>query len=144
LRTESSEWSGQLSPDNRWMAYTSDESGHDEVYIRSFPSADGQQRISLDGGDQPRWRGDGKDLFFVALDGTMMGVPVRAGAGSNPSLELGAPLPLFETHMVRVQFLYGYDVMADGKRFLINSATNGLVSAPPLNVAVNWDTGFKK
>ena len=68
LQTEFNELKGQLSPDNHWMAYTSDESGQREVYVRPFPVSDGKWRISTAGGEQPRWRGDGKELFFVGAD----------------------------------------------------------------------------
>ena len=83
LRTEFNEIMGQLSPDSHWMAYTSDQSGQREVYVRPFPPADGQWTISVAGGEQPRWRGDGKELFYVAADGKMMAVPIKASAGGR-------------------------------------------------------------
>ena len=69
---------GQLSPDSHWMAFTSDRSGRREVYVRPFPAGEGEWTISIAGGEQPRWRADGKELFFEAADGKMMAVPVKA------------------------------------------------------------------
>ena len=147
LRTEFNELQGQLSPDSHWMAFTSDRSGRREVYVRPFPPGEGEWTISLAGGEQPRWRGDGKELFFEAADGKMMAVPVKATAGPRPSFEAGAPVPLFDAHMASLQnaVLFEYDVTSDGKRFLIDT-TGGASGAasPPLTVVVNWNTGLKK
>ena len=146
LQSEFDEFHGQLSPDSRWMAYTSDQSGQREVYVRSFPAAEILKRISIEGGEQPRWRGDGRKLFFVAEDGKMMAVAVKAMAGPKPSFEPEAPRPLFETHLAQGpgKAIFEYDVTADGKRFLLDSAGGSSASAPPLNVVVNWDTVLKK
>ena len=144
LRSEFNEVSGQLSPDSHWMAYTSDESGQREVHVRPFPAAEGQWKISLTGGEQPRWRGDGDELFFVGADGKMMAVAVKAavssGPGTKPSFEPGAPQQLFETHLAQsIDAAFEYDVTADGKRFLLDTNPGGgSASAPPLNVVVNW------
>ncbi len=152
LRSEFNETQGQISPDSRWMAYTADDSGQREVYVRPFPTADGIWRISNAGGQQPRWRGDGKELFFVGMDGKMMAVAVKAGqspgaGGAKPFFEAGAPAPLFDTHMALSAFSnFGtqYDVTADGKRFLVNVLTNTFAESTPLNVVVNWNAGAKK
>src|SRR5262249_20724866 len=99
LQTEFSEFMGQLSPDSHWMAYTSDESGQREVYVRPFPPSEGKWKISTAGGDQPRWRGDGKELYYSAADGKMTAVPViRAVPAAKPAFEPGVPGPLFESH----------------------------------------------
>ena len=104
-----------LSPDGRWMAYASDESGNFEVYVVSFPVPTSRQLVSRSGGATPRWRADGKELFFMG--GThMMAVPVTPGA----NLVLGEPTPLFplagfRQHPGRA----AYDVAADGRRFLM-------------------------
>ena len=87
LRTEFTEWQGQLSSDSRWMAYASDVSGQFEVYVQPFPAGEGKWKISIAGGEGPRWRGDGRELFFVAADGKMMAVPVKATEGAKPSLK---------------------------------------------------------
>jgi hypothetical protein len=135
-----------LSRDSHWIAYTSDESGRREVYVRPFPAGEGQWPISIAGGEQPRWRGDGKELFFVGADGKMMAVLVKAVAGTKPSFEVGSPQPLFDAYLAQVpnNQLFEYDVTADGKRFLLNTTGIGSASAPPLTVVVNWDAGLKK
>ena len=145
LRSEFNEYEGQLSPDSHWMAYTSDASGQPEVYVRPFPDGEGQTTFSIAGGEQPRWRGDGKELFFVGADGKMMAVAVKATAGPRPSFEPGVPEVLFQTKLARTTNpLFEYDVTADGKRFLLDTVASGLTSAPALTVEVNWDAGLKK
>jgi Tol biopolymer transport system component/predicted Ser/Thr protein kinase len=147
LRTEFNELFGQLSPDSHWMAFTSNRSGRREVYVRPFPPTDGEWTISIAGGEQPRWRGDGKELFFEAADGKMMAVPVKAIAGVKPSFEPGAPVALFDTRMVSGgpgDVVFEYDVTADGKRFLINTAGGAGATSPPLTVVANWNAGVKK
>jgi Tol biopolymer transport system component len=146
LKTDFNEVHGQLSPNSAWMAYASDETGQREVYVRSFPSSGGVQRISVAGGDQPRWRGDGKELFYVAADGRMMAVPIKAVTGPRSSFQPGVPMPLFESHIIatpQTNGVFQYDVSADGKRFLV--VTNNVAAAtPPLTVVVNWNAGLKK
>jgi hypothetical protein len=145
LQSGFNELFGQLSPDSHWMAYTSDLSGQREVYVRPFPSSEGQTKISIVGGEQPRWRGDGKELFFVGADGKMMAVPVKTPVDTR-TFEFGTPQPLFEAHLTRppVNTLFEYDVTADGKRFVLNTAGIGSASTLMLNVMVNWDVGLKK
>ena len=148
LHTEFIENHGQLSPDDHWMSYTSNASGQREVYVRSFPAGDDEQRISTAGGEQARWRGDGKELFYVAPDGKMMAVTVKAAAGSKLTFE--KPTTLFDSHIAGLNITYfNYDVTADGKRFLV--ATTGAAAdpssptgVPPLTVLVNWNRELKK
>ena len=148
LRSEFDELLGQISPDSHWMAFTSDRSGRREVYVRPFPRGEGEWTISIAGGQGPRWRDDGKELFFEAADGKMMTVPVnKAIPGAKAVFEPGTPLALFDAHMVHdIQARYfEYDVTADGKRFLINTAGGpGALSAPPLTVVTNWLAGSGK
>ncbi|HEV2200611.1 MAG TPA: protein kinase, partial [Bryobacteraceae bacterium] len=146
LRTEFDELFGQLSPDSHWMAYTSDRSGRREVYVRPFPPGEGEWTISIAGGEEPRWRGDGKELFFEAADGKMMAVPVKAIAGTRLSFEAGTPVALFDAHMVHspTNNLMQYDVTADGKRFLIDTTGSSGAASPPLTVVTNWNAGLKK
>jgi hypothetical protein len=125
------------------MAYTSDESGQKEVYVRPFPPAEGRWKISTAGGEQPRWRGDGKELFYVAADGKLTAVPVKAWAGPKPSFEPGTPMALFDPHITNTAQLFQYDVTADGKRFLVDTNV-ATASSVPLTVVVNWNTGQKK
>jgi Tol biopolymer transport system component len=147
LQTEFAEFKAQLSPDSQWMAYTSDQSGRREVYVRPFPVADGQWTISVAGGEGPRWRGDGKELFFEAADGKMMAVTVKASGGPKPTFDAGTPAALFDAHIVHpaIDTNFEYDVTADGKRFLINALSDPTAaSSPPLTVVVNWNVESKK
>jgi Tol biopolymer transport system component len=148
LRTEFNELFGRLSPDSHWMAFTSDRSGRREVYVRPFPPGEGEWPISIAGGEQPRWSGDGKELFFEETDGKMTVVTVKkAVPGAKPVFEAGAPVPLFDAHMTSANndALTEYDVTADGKRFLINTTGGpGVATSPPLTVVVNWSLGGKK
>ena len=125
------------------MAYTSNASGQREVYVRAFPSGENEIRISTAGGEQPRWRGDGQELYYVAGDGKMMAVSVSA---SKSPLKAGVPVPLFDAHLASpAQAFFNYDVTADGKRFLVDInaayAVNAAIAAsvPPLTVIVNWN-----
>ncbi len=146
LTTEFSELFGQLSPDSHWMAFTSDRSGRREVYVRPFPPSEGEWTISIAGGEQPRWRGDGKELFFEAADGKMMAVPVKAVAGTKASLDVGTPTALFDAHLSPspANNAFEYDVTADGRRFLINAVGGSGAASPPLTVVTNWAAGLKK
>ena len=146
LHSESSAYYGRLSPDSHWMAYTSDESGQPEVYVRPFPGGECQLKISITEGEQPRRRGDGKELFFMGAEGKMMAVAVRAVAGTKPSFEPAAPQPLFEAQLAGPgsKALFEYDVTADGKRFLLNTVAGRSASTLLLNLVQNWDAGLKK
>ena len=86
------EATGEFSPDGRWVAYDTNESGRFEVVVQPFPKATGKWQVSTSGGIRPRWRADGKELYFVAPDGTLMGAPV---VGKDPAFEAGTPVPLF-------------------------------------------------
>ena len=146
LTTEADEFLGQLSPDDHWMAFTSDRSGRNEVYVRPFPPGEGEWTISLAGGRAPRWRGDdGKELYFIAADGNLTAIQVkRAVPGPKPSFEAGAPVELFDAHLAHagLDTLFEYDVTADGKRFLIDTA---LVAArAQLTVVTNWAADLRK
>jgi hypothetical protein len=145
LQTEAYELFGQLSPDSHWMAFTSDRTGKREVYVRPFPPGEGEWPISIAGGEEPRWRGDGKELFFEAADGKMMSVAIRAVPGPKPVFEAGTPVALFDAHMVHgpSDITFEYDVTADGKRFLINTVVGGAGSTP-LTVVTNWQAGLRK
>jgi Tol biopolymer transport system component len=146
LRSEFNESCGQLSPDSHWMAYVSDESGRPEVYVRPFPAGEGQVKIPIAGGEQPHWREDGKELFFVGGDGKMTAVAVKAVAGTKRSFEVGSLQLLFEAHLIESpnSLNLQYDVTADGKRFLLDTTAGGSTSAPTLTAVVNWDAGLKK
>ena len=145
LRSKFDEFQGQLSPDSHWMAYTSDESGQREVYVQPFPSGEGKTKISTAGGEQPRWSGDGKELFFISPEGKMMAVSMKVTAGTTPFIEPGTAQALFDTRLARTPLTqFEYDVTADGKRFLLDTVGGDSASPAVLNVVVNWDTGLKK
>jgi Tol biopolymer transport system component len=133
---------GKFSPDGRWIAYQSDESGRYEVYLQAFPGPGGKFQVSKDGGAQPRFRADGRELFYIGLDGKLMAVPIALKeAGSAP--DLGTPLALFQTRIAGGPILapgpvrHQYAVAKDGQRFLINVVTEEAVSSP-INLILNW------
>jgi Tol biopolymer transport system component len=150
LHSEFNELHGQLSPDNHWMAYTSDKTGRREVYVVSFPAGEGETRISTDGGEQPRWRGDGTELFYLGEDGKMVAVAVKTGAPTGPgnrrSFEPGSTEPLFQayTPVYGRSAVHEYGVTADGRRFLVDAEGGGSASVPQLTVVSNWGAGQKK
>jgi len=126
---------GRFSPDGRFLAYDSDESGRYEVYVRVIPGPGGKWQVSAAGGTIPRWRGDGKELYYLSLDNKIMAVPLETA----PAFHAGAPAPLFAVHPGAGTV---YDVVADGKRFLVSSlpADQG---SPPLSLLVNWPSLLK-
>jgi serine/threonine protein kinase/Tol biopolymer transport system component len=147
MTTEADEFMGQLSPDSRWMAFTSDRSGQPDVYVRSFPSGEGERRISISGGRAPRWKGDGTELYFIGENGKLMAVRVKGSpAGTKPAFEAETPVELFDAHVVRAgqDTLFQYDVTADGKRFLINTNTSSSKSTRVLTVVTNWADRLRK
>ncbi len=127
----------QFSPDGRFVAYDSDESGSRQVYVTSFPGPGGKQQVSTGGGEDPVWRGDGKELFFL-FEGKLMAAEVKAkGSG----LDIGNARLLFDAHAGFGPFTH-YDVAPDGKRFLV--ATLGEGGSAPMNLVVNWTAELKK
>ena len=138
LTSEFNESQGHFSPDGRFFAYMSNESGQSEVYIQTFPIGGGKWRVSTGGGVQPHWRRDGKELYYVATDRKLMAVDVKLGG----SVEIGATMPLFQTE-ISVPSPNRYAVTADGQRFLINSPAQSGKEAP-FNVILNWTSTLKK
>jgi eukaryotic-like serine/threonine-protein kinase len=138
LHGDFNESQGQFSPDGRWIAYVSDESGSQQVYVQSFPTLGGQRQISREGGNQPRWRRDGKELFYLAPDRKLMAVTVKTGA----TFEADAPRTLFQTELDVTALRQSYAVSADGQRFLLN--TSAEAGSPPLTVVLNWPALLKK
>jgi len=133
---------GQFSPDGKWVAYASNESGQWEIYVTSFPEGRGRWQVSTAGGTQPRWRGDSKELFYLAADGKMMAVPV-AGA---TNFDAGVPVALFPANSreaVATSEQVTYDVTKDGQRFLINTRVKD-VEKQPLAVVLNWAAELRK
>ena len=132
----------QFSPDGRWVAYASNETGNMEIYVSSFPNGNGKWQVSNAGGQEPRWRQDGKELFYLSAEGKMMAVAVKPAA----SFEAGSPVALFPTHRrqpVSAQDFFSYDVSSDGQRFLILTKVNDSNPAPP-SVLLNWASEMEK
>ena len=132
----------QFSPDGKWVAYSSNESGRWEVYVTSFPDARGKWQVSTDGGEQPRWRGDGKEIYFLSSDAKLMAVSVD----TKNEFDSGTPATLFQTNpreQVATTEQVVYDVSRDGQRFLVNTKyDNG--STHPMSVILNWNSEMKK
>jgi serine/threonine protein kinase/Tol biopolymer transport system component len=137
LRGEYNESQGQLSPDGRWMAYVSDESGSQQVYVQSFPTLGGQRQVSSAGGNQPRWRRDGKELFYLAPDRRLMAVAVKTGE----TFEADSPRALFRTELNAAALRQSYAVSLDGQRFLLNVSDQA--GSPPMTVVLNWPALLK-
>jgi len=129
----------QLSPDGRFLAYISSESGQFEVYAQAFPGPGPKSRISTGGGGLPRWRADSRELFYLAPDGTLMAVDINAGA----TLEPGNPRKLFSTSLDVLPAFDQYAVTADGQRFLV-LVPAGDAASSPITVVLNWTAGLKK
>jgi Tol biopolymer transport system component len=133
----------KLSPDGRWLAYSTDESGTRQIVVQPFPAVnEGKWQVSSDGGIEPRWRRDGRELYYLGLDGSIMAVEVAPGE----TFDAGPPTALFSTGVVvrELVFEYFYDVTADGQRFLVNLSVTPPASAPtgdappvPITVIVN-------
>ena len=135
LSSKGSETNGQISPDGKWVAYASDESGNWEIYVTSFPSAAGKWQVSRGGGTEPRWRGDGKEIFYIAPSGTLTAVPVNG----ETTFATGTPAPLFQIHgraPISSTDVFTYDVAKDGKRFLVNRYVKP-EHVPPLTILLN-------
>ena len=137
VQTEFSEGQGTFSPDGQWIAYTTDETGQPNVYVQPFLRAGGKHRISPNGGRNPHWRADGRELFYLDATGTMMAVPIDLTA-SSPA---GLPKTLFPAGVVSTNNMYA--VTKDGQRFLVNRRQNA-ATATPLTVIVNWTSTLQK
>ena len=135
LRTPFNERSPRFSPDGRWIAYESDESGSEEIYVARTDGATEKRRLSPSGGREPRWGRDGKEIFYIAPDGSIVALPINTGV----TLEAGTGAPLFRVETgVR-----NFDVAPDGKRFLVSTP---LEKSPesPIRVIVNWVAALKR
>jgi Tol biopolymer transport system component len=141
VQTDFNEGSGQFSPDSRWVAYESDKTGRTEIFVRPFPGPGGDVRVSTDGGSQPRWNPNGKELFYIAADDRLMAIPIQVSSnGSNTIIEPGTPTGLFATNVGSAAlnaFRAQYAVQANGQSFVMNSAV-GESSASPITVILNW------
>jgi serine/threonine protein kinase len=145
MQTEFTEEHPQFSPDGRWLAYTSNESGTPEIYVQNFPASSGKWQVSTRGGSHPRWRGDGKELFYLDVHGKqLMAATIK---GDSRTFKADVPVALFDVHVGRFHSgifagMYQYDVTADGQRFLVNTMVEA--SSPPITVVLNWAAGLKR
>jgi len=142
LVTPFNENHASISPDGRWVAYASDETGRAEIYVRSFPQPGEKWQVSATGGDQPAWRRDGKELFYIASDKKLLAASVRL----NGTFEASAPKALFALP-IRTTPLTGsknqYVPSPDGQRFLVVSLLEE-TSRPPITVVLNWTSELKR
>ena len=141
VSTPFEERGGQFSPDGRWVAYQSNESGRFEIYVQPFPGPGGKWQASTAGGVHPRWRPDGKELFFLAPDAKLMAAPVRV---SDSTFDAGSLASLFQTRTVTggsADLTPQYAVSRDG-RFLFN-VPDDTSTAAPITVVLNWTQGLE-
>lgn len=132
----------QFSPDGKFVAYATSETGNWEVYVSPFPDFTSKWQVSRGGGEEPRWRRDGKELFYLAPDGRLMAADVKSAAG----FEAGPPTALFQTHPRQpnsAMDFFSYDVTADGQKFLVNTKVDSSNSAP-LSVILNWSSEIEE
>jgi len=139
LQSPFNEGDAQFSPDGRWMAYGSNESGQPQVYVQAIPASGAKWQISPAGGVQPRWRRDGKELFYISTDQKLMAVPVKAGT----AFDAGTPQALFDIDPLSLSGRFAYQPTADGQRFLVLENVGGS-AAPSINVVLNWQAALKK
>ncbi len=144
LTSEFNEMMASLSTDGRWIVYQSDESGRYEIYVQPFPVTGGKWQISTAGGGQPRWRQDGKELYYLGPDRKLMAVDVAVDAGG---LKPGVPKALFDSRVAVntgiATSYFPYAVLNNGQRFLFATTLREAESAP-MTVVVNWTAGLRK
>lgn len=141
VETGFAERNGAFSPDGRWVAYRSLESGKEEIFVTPFPRGGAKTQASIGGGTQPRWSRDGKTLFYVSTNNDLVAVEVD-GRGSR--FEAKAPRILFRANLLYGprQGFHAYDVDPDGKRFILNTASE--VAQPRAALVVHWDADLAK
>jgi Tol biopolymer transport system component len=146
VRTIAEEREAQFAPDAKWVAYQSNDSGRFEIYVQPFPGPGDRLQISNNGGAQVRWRRDGKELFYIALDGLIMTVPIRFGSNGQ-GIEAGRPTPLFNSRVtggaVQSATTQQYAISSDGQRFLVNTDAEE-TNTTPITVVLNWTASLKK
>ena len=147
LNTPFNETHGQISPDGKRLAYLSNETGRAEVYVRPFPTGAGKWQVSTSGGYFPRWRRDGRELFYMdnLSGGKLMAVEIKA---SGSAFEPGTPKELFDTGYINLPHSSGiynpFAVSADGQRFLIPRPTSSATEDAHIAVVVNWTAALRK
>jgi dipeptidyl aminopeptidase/acylaminoacyl peptidase len=139
LQSPFNERGARRSPDGHWLAYSSDESGREEVYVVPYPHVGGKRQVSTAGGSYPQWRADGKELFFQGPDQSIMAVSVGGGS----SFEASPPKRLFKAALARGFNACAWAVSRDGQRFIVNTPV-GAVAAEHFVVAMNWATELRR
>jgi Tol biopolymer transport system component len=132
MATEFDESGAQFSPDGRWLAYYSDESDGYQVYVLPFPGLDRKSRVSIEGGLEPRWRRDGRELLFATVDGRFMAAAVDGSGGSFVVDKVSA---LFQAHRLQITD-FDYDVTPDAERFLLSVVAAD--AQAPIHLLLNW------
>ena len=141
LQTEANERNARFSPNGRWLAYTSDESGINQIYALSFPDPGGKRQVSTNGGYHVAWRRDGKEFFYISSDKKMMAVDVET---DGPTFEVGTPKALFEVRVPSFNSAQAqFAVAQDGQKFLVAN-TAGEITSAPINVVLNWTADLKR
>jgi Tol biopolymer transport system component len=131
------EYGAQFSPDGRWVAYVSNESGGSEISVQAFPGPGSKWQVSSEGGRMPRWREDGRELFYLGADGRLMVTEVRL----SPSFESRVPTALFNVSLLESPDSQ-YDVSSDGTRILVNRVSRE-TEATPMTVVLDWAAGLE-
>jgi len=146
LQTEFNEWQSALSPDGRWIAYVSNETGESEVYIRPFPNVDDDKLpISTDGGEEPRWSPDGTELFFLNQSDDGDTQILRVSVTGEATFSAGAPEVLFTGAYPFGAGRPNWDISSDGQRFLLlNLSQEGTATSTSLVVVENWFEELKR
>jgi Tol biopolymer transport system component len=139
LQTPFVEGGASFSPDGRWVAYFSNESGRFEVYVRPFPGPGRQWQVSTEGGAWPHWTRGGREIVYQGAEGELTAVPVEV---RGDTLVVGAVEPLFKIRPAGPEV--HFDVTADGQRFLVREPVAEQVTAPPLSVLVNWPAALER
>ena len=139
VRTRFSDMGGSLSPDGRFLAYQSNESGRNQIYVQEFPTARSKWQVSSEGGLDPFWRRDGRELYFRALDQSVMAVPVEA---TGSTFQTGTPQALFRARFASVITRARFRPAADGQRFLVLTRADDVAVSPAI-VVLNWTEGLR-
>lgn len=140
LQTDFNNSAAVFSPDGRWLAYQSDESGSYQIYLSPFPAGGGKWGVSQGGGVQPMWKHDGSAIYYLTLDGKLMEASIQE---KGSAVEIGTPQELFQQPLTDSgPNARGYAVSPDGKRFLMSKAEQ--VSSPPLVLVTDWTKDLKK
>lgn len=131
------EYQGAFSPDGRWVAFTSNDSGRNQVYVRAFPGPGPRSQVSTDGGQEPLWNRNGRELFFRRND-ALMAVEIH----SQSTFEAGQPRALFSGPFLEGAWITSYDVAPDGQRFIMSRYSDN-APQPQVTVVLNWATGAR-